>query len=182
MINNYVSIIPWGIPQVKVQLFLRTSLTAHLSTPWSWCKHMSTLFCLFFSNGVFYNFPQSNLYCPRLQPDCLDAFNPCSYKWCLRGEMFLHTRHRVPLLLLAKNTGLGLSYWIEDLNRTERTHCSNVAIKRSSVKITHREHKAKIGIRRSQQYSRTQYIQRYTDRCSRCFDQRKLLRKKIVKR
>ena len=34
----------------------------------------------------------------------------------------------------------------------------------SSIKVTHRERKAKIGIRRSQLYSRTQYTQGYTDR------------------
>ena len=49
--------------------------------------------------------------------------------------------------------------------------------RKSGIKITHRERKAKIGIRRSQQYSRTQYIQRYTDRYSCWLDQHKLLQK-----
>ena len=49
--------------------------------------------------------------------------------------------------------------------------------RKSGFKITYRERKAKIDIRRSQHYSQTQYIQRYTDRCSCSLDQHKLLQK-----
>ena len=47
------------------------------------------------------------------------------------------------------------------------------------MKCTHHERKAKVGIRRSQLYSRTQYTQGYTDRWSHWLDQHKFLQKAI---